>query len=435
MQRAITPIALVVVLAGLGGYIYYLNNREPAPSESLRQKAFTALEADAIQELRVVADGETTRLAKENGAWTIVEPLKAEADAQEADAIASSLASLDIEDVVDEKPADLKTFGLDPARIEVAFTPKGQAEQRILLGDKTATDDGVYAKLASSPRVFTIQSYLEGTFNKNTFALRDKALLKVDRQKVDGLEIKAGRTEIVLAKSGESWSLVKPFAARADYAAVEGAIERLASARMQSIAEDQNGTPARYGFDTPTATMTLKVGGESHTVTLGKIDNAVVFAKDSSRPLVYMVAPTLQSDVVKEVDEFRRKDLFDFRSFTATRVEFVRGDQTQAFERTKEKDGKDVWKGVGGKTLDSTQIETMLAQVSGLRAASFEAAPHPSLKTPALTVTATFDKGSETVTFGRTGTEVFAGRTGEPGSAKLDTAPFDEAIKALDSLK
>jgi len=338
--------------------------------------------------------------------------------------------------VVDEKPADLKPFGLEPARIDVAFKVKGQAaEQRILLGEKTPVGENLYAKLPGSPRVFLVQSYIEPAFNKTTFALRDKKVLKVDRQKVDGLELKAGPAEIVLAKSGESWTLVKPIAARADYAAVEGAIERLSSAQMQALAEDQNAPPSRYGLDAPSATLTIKTGSSRATLSLGKTENAVVFAKDSSRPLVFTVAPTLRMDVIKDVDEFRRKDLFDFRSFTATHVEFTRGAETQAFDRSKDKDGKDVWKAAGGKAIAADKIEALLAEVSGLRAVSFDPAPHASLKAPVLTVKAMFDKGSDTVTFGRAGADVYAGLAGEPGSAKLDVAQFDEAIKALDALK
>ena len=71
--------------------------------------------------------------------------------------------------VVDEKPADLKGFGLDPARIDVRFKVKGQnAERRVLLGDKTPTGGDLYAKLPDSPRVFLVASYLEPTFNKST---------------------------------------------------------------------------------------------------------------------------------------------------------------------------------------------------------------------------------------------------------------------------
>ena len=435
MGRFVSTGALVLVLAGLVGYIYYLD-RQPADADTAKEKPFAAVKADDIEEVQITAPDDATRVRKSGTAWSIVEPVQAEADASELSSITGSLASLEVGRVVDEKPADLKGFGLDPARIDVRFKVKGQAaEHRVLLGDKTATGGDLYAKLADSPRVFLVAAHLESSFNKSTFALRDKAILKVDRQKADGLELTAGATQLAFSKSGESWAIVKPIAARADYAAVEGAIERLSSAQMQGLAEDQNAPLTQYGLDAPTATMTIKTGSSSATLVLGKTENAVVFAKDASRPLLFTVAPTLRTDVVKDLGEFRRKDLFDFRSFTATRVEFTRGGATQAFDRSKDKDGKDVWKDAAGKTVDSTKIEDLLAKVSGLRASSFETAAHASLKSPVLTVTATFDKGKDVVTFGRAGMDVYASRPDEPGSAKLEAAPLDDALKALDALK
>jgi hypothetical protein len=435
MRRFVSTAALVLVLAGLIGYIYYLD-RDTSTTDSASEKPFATVKADEIEEVQITASDGTTRLKKSGTTWSIVEPVQADADAGELSSITNNLASLEVSRVVDEKPADLKGFGLEPARVDVRFKVKGQtAEHRVLLGDKTPTGGDLYAKLPDSPRVFLVGSHLESSFNKNTFALRDKAVLKVDRQKADGLELTAGSTQLAFAKSGENWSIVKPIAARADYAAVEAAIERLSSAQMQGLAEDQNAPPRQFGFDAPTATMTIKTGSSNATLTLGKTENAVVFAKDASRPLVFTVAPTLRTDVVKELGEFRRKDLFDFRSFTATRVEFTRGGATQAFDRSKDKDGKDVWKDAAGKTVDATKVEDLLAKVSGLRAASFESAAHASLKSPVLTITATFDKGKDAVTFGRAGMDVYASRSDEPGSAKLEAAPLDEALKALDALK
>ena len=435
MGRFVSTGALVLVLAGLGGYIYYLD-RAPAEPDSAKEKPFAAVKADDIEELQITAAGEATRLKKSGTTWSIVEPVQAEADGGEVSSLTGSLASLEVGRVVDEKPADLKAFGLEPARVDVRFKVKGQpAERQVLLGDKTATGGDLYAKLPESPRVFLVASFLESSFNKSTFALRDKAVLKVDRQKADGLELTAGSTQLTFAKSGENWSIVKPIAARADYAAVEGAIERLSSVQMQGLADDQNAPLKQFGLDAPTATLTIRTGSSSATLTLGKTENAVVFAKDASRPLIFTVAPTLRTDVVKDLAEFRRKDLFDFRSFTANRVEFTRGGATQAFERSKDKDGKDVWKDAAGKTMDATKVEDLLAKVSGLRASSFETAAHASLKAPVLTVTATFDKGKDAVTFGRAGTDVYASRPDEPGSAKLEAASLDEALKVLDALK
>lgn len=438
MRRLTSTAALVLVFAGLVGYIYFVDSKAPSSDAGdAKEKAFGTLAADTIEEVQITdATGAASSLRKADGAWKLVTPVEAAADEGELSSITGSLSTLEIQRVVDERPSDLKAFGLDPARVDVSFKVKGEAApRRVLFGDKTATGGDLYAKLPDSPRVFLVPSYLEATFNKSPFALRDKTVLKVDRQKADGLTLTSGATQLEFAKSGDAWSIVKPIKARADYGAVEGAIERLSSAQMQALAEDQNASPARYGLDRPSATMSIRTGSSSATLSLGKTENAVVFAKDASRSVIFTVAPTLRTDVFKEIGEFRRKDLFDARSFTATRVEFRRGTDTKVVEKSKDKDGKDVWKDATGKTLDAAAVEDLLTKVSGLRAQSYEASAHASLKSPALTVVATFDKGSDTVAFGRAGADVFASRPDEPGSARVDTQPFEEAVKALDALK
>jgi hypothetical protein len=77
-----------------------------------------------------------------------------------------------------------------------------------------------------------------------------------------------------------------------------------------------------------------------------------------------------------------------------------------------------------------------LSKVTGLRAASFDDKPNASLTMPALVVTLTYtDNKTETVTFGRSGSDVFASRSDEPGSAKVEGTGLDDALKALDAVK
>ena len=439
MGRLISTLAMVLVLAGLAGYIYFADGSGGSDPTTTKEKAFGTVAADDIEEVRIALNEEMpARVTKADGAWKLVEPSAADADAMELSSITGSLSTLDIERVVDEKAGDLAQYGLAPARIDVSFKVKGQ-EKRILLGDKTATGGDIYAKLPDSPRVFLVSSYVESTFKKDPFSLRDKTILKVDRTKVDGFTASDGKTTLEFAKNGSDWTIVKPVAARADFGAVEGAIERLATANMQGITADNATSLTQYGLDQPTATMTVKSGSSSATLTLGKTDNAVVFAKDASRPLVFTVAPTLRDDVMKPVADFRRKDVFDARSFTATRVEFTRGDGTQTFEKSKskDKDGKDVdvWKDSKGATVDTMKIEDLLNKVTGLRASSFEATAPAALKTPTVSIKASFDSKMEAVTIGRSGADTFAARTDEPGAARLDTMAVDEALKALDALK
>ncbi len=437
MSRIWSTGLMVLVLGGLVGYIYFVDSKQEPSDATNREKPFGTLQADDIEEVEVrSADGETTRLQKAEGNWQLVEPVKAAADTSEMTTIASSLASLEIQRVVDENPADLKQYGLEPARIEVAFRPKGEKElKRVQIGEKTPTGTDLYARLPDQKRVFLVSSFLDATFNKNTFALRDRRILVFDRNMVDALELTNGASKTQLVKSGAEWRLASPIAVRADFAAVEGSLERLSSTQMQSIVDPEGKDLAKYGLTKPTGTIVVKTGSSSATLTLGSTENALLHAKDSSRPVVFTIAPILREDVLRGISEFRRKDLFDGRAFTATRVEIKRGAETITLEKSKGKDNADVWKS-SGKDIDSAKADDLLTKLTALRAASFEDRPHASLKAPALVATVHFGENKqETVTIGRSGTDVFASRSDEPGTAKVDGIGLDDVMKAIDEVK
>ena len=436
MRGVWSTVGLIVVLAGLVGYIYFIDARRE-PGESDLEKAFASVAAEDIEEVRIKsADGETTRLTKVDGTWRIVEPVQADADESELSSITSSLASLDVQRVVDENATDVAQYGLDPARIEVSFRKKdSKEEQRVLVGEKTPTGGDLYARLPDSNRVFLVSSFVDSTFNKNTFALREKGVLKIDRDKVDAVEIVAGGRSVRLTKSGTEWRLAQPLNARADFAAVEGSLERLSSARMQGIVAADGGDLKRYRLEPPIASFTAVAGSSRATLLLGETENALIYAKDASRPMVFTVAPTLYTDLIRDVSEYRRKDLFDARAFTITRVEFQRGGEKIVVEKAKAGD-KDVWRNADGKDLDAAKVEDLLSKLTALRADSFETAAGPALKSPALAVTVRFDENrTEQVTLARSGNDVVASRPDEPGMAKLMAASLDEVMTALDGTK
>ena len=436
MRELRSTLILIVVLAGLVGYIYYRNNREAAPADA-KEKAFASVTAEDIEEIQIkLAGGETSRVQKMDGVWKVVAPEAADADQGELSSITSSLATLDVQSVVDENPADAKPYGLDPARIEVEFRGKGDKEpRRIQFGDKTPTGGDLYARIGGQNRVFLVSSFVDSTFNKNTFALRDKTIIKLDRDKVDRVEIVADTRSVTLAKSGTEWRIVAPIMARADFAAIEGALERLSSAQMQAIVPVSDADLKKRKLDPPVATFTAAAGSSRATLLFGATENAVIYAKDAARPMVFTVAPTLYTDVIRDLGEFRRKDLFDSRSFTATRVEFTRGTETVVLGKTKNKDGSETWKN-GDKQIDASKVEEFLAKVTGLRAESFETASSAALKNPALVVAIQFDdKKMEQVTFARSGSDIVASRSDEVGTAKVLTASFDEVFKGIDEMK
>jgi hypothetical protein len=185
----------------------------------------------------------------------------------------------------------------------------------------------------------------------------------------------------------------------------------------------------------PALTATVTTGSSQATLLIGRPEDGGRFAKDLSRSEIFAVDETLVTELSKEIGEFRRKDLFDGRSFTANRIEVLRGDETIALDKTTV-DSKETWKNAAGQDVDLAKAEDLMTMLSRLRATSFEAVAHPSLKMPVLTVTVRFDENkTETVTFGRAGMDAFASRADEPGAARIDATALDEAVKALDTVK
>jgi len=67
MRGLRSTLVLVVLLAGLVGYIYYLNGREPTSTDT-KEKAFAAVKGEDVEDIRIkAADGQTTRVQKADG--------------------------------------------------------------------------------------------------------------------------------------------------------------------------------------------------------------------------------------------------------------------------------------------------------------------------------------------------------------------------------
>ena len=430
-------LVLLVVAAGLGGFLYYDSKREPANPSKL-EKVFTGVEADKIEQVTITsASGEKTTVQKQGTAWQLTAPAAVAADEAELSGIASNLASLEAQRVVDDQATDFKQYGLEPARINVTFKAAGK-ELALLLGDKTPTGGDMYARTPGAPRVFLVSSFLETTFNKSTFDLRDKTVLKIDRDKVDRIEVQAADRTMTFVKQGADWRVTAPIDARADFGAVEGIVGRLNTAPMKSI-EAASVTDAKelekYGLDKPAATIRVVSGSAQAGLAIGKsAAEGTVYARDLSRPMVFTIESSLADELKKPADEFRIKDLFDSRSFNTTRVEVTRQGQTLAFEKE-----KDTWKQVtpAAKAADAAKVEALLTALSNTRAAGFETKiAATGLETPELVATIKFDEGKqEKVTFAKKGTDGFARREGDTAAAKIDLPTLDNIVKAFDALK
>jgi hypothetical protein len=446
MRGLRSTIALLAVLLGLGAYIYFVASKDDLTTTGDdREEVFASLESGDIQALKVKGENTetTTALMKEGDAWQIREPVNAPAAVAEVSSLTSALADLEIVRVIEEKPADLSPYGLAAPRFEVEFTSaEGKPSGRLSVGSKTPTGGDLYAQRNGEPRVFLIPAYQETSLNKSTLDLRDKTLLRVERDKIDAIELQTGAQPVLIAKQGTDWRITKPVNARADAGTIDSLINRVETAQFKSVAANM-ATAAdlkKFGFDRPTASVAVSAGSSRATLLIGGKAGEDFYARDAARPEVFTVEASLADELKRGVNDYRRKDVFDFRAFTATRAEMTRGGQTLVLERVKgQGESPDTWRRISPNPgdPDREKVETLLTGLADIRATDFaETTARTGLDQPAMTVAVKFDEGKkeERVSFGQSGGNVFASISGETGAARIDAQKFNDAVKAFDEL-
>ena len=433
MGRTGSTLILLVVALGLGGYLYFVESERPVADENAKAKVFT-YDAAKINQVQIKSSsGEVTALRKgANDTWTIVQPVEAPADRNSVSEVVTNLSNLEETRVVDENAADLKAYGLAEPRIDVTFHVDGEKEpKRILLGEKTPANSGTYAKLPTGNRVFLVATALETAADKPTFDFRDKAALSFDQAKVTSLELASAAQTIRLEKTGEDWKLVKPVQAPADFVSVSGLLGQLQSAQMTGLKErpEELKDLKQYGLDKPAVVATIGTGTSATKFELGKeADAGSVWGRDPSKAAVFSINNGVAMELRKTVNDFRRKEVFDFRPFNTTRFEITRGKDTRAFERVKGtgENAVDTWKQVApaAKTVDSSNLEGALLDLSNLRAEGFvpTAGAATGHNNPAAVIVAKFDDGKkeERIVIGTVGSGVFATRADQPGALKIE---------------
>jgi hypothetical protein len=459
-------IVLVVLAAALGAYIYFVENkRDLSDPTTKKDKVFAGLESGKIEEIEVKASsGDTTRAKKDGEKWQIVAPETVEADSNEISTLTSTLASLDIQRVVDENPASVKDFGLEPPRFTVAFRQSGEtAMKKIEIGAKSPTGGDLYARIEGQPRLLLLSSFVEDSLNRTTFNLQDKTVLSFDRTGADTVKTEVtGDPALSFARKNDQWRFTAPIDARADFSAVDALVQQVYSAKMKSVVSKTEPSAAdlkKFGLDKPQAVVTVGTGSSRAQLAIGgKLDDTSLYARDLARPTVFTVEPSLLDGLKKKADDLRVKDAFEFRTFTARSVDLTLDGKAFTYAKVKpaaekkdeKKDDKaatpatpppppaEIWKVMkpAEKDVDQTKFTDLLTDLSNLKAEKF--ADKPITGGQELVVVARFgDEGNtkdERVTLRKSGDVAHAIRAGEPGAAVIPTADFDKIVKQLKEL-
>ncbi|MBT3199462.1 MAG: DUF4340 domain-containing protein [Phycisphaerales bacterium] len=270
------------------------------PMGFYRDRRMLTIGADAITSIRI-AGAETYRLYRDaNDKWIVGSGQDAKkdypADLTEIKTFLAGFAKIDAQQFVDDAPSDFATYGLTAGSELLSITlayinqDSGKPVSRtISLGLKTGSggQNEVYAKLSTSPTVFTLPAELAEKFQPGILKLRDKKILQITEETTSRIELAIDSKSITLAKTGDQWDIIfsPTKSSPANQQRIQLLLNRLAGLKAMGF-RSENASAAEFGFEKPRGVIRLFQGERARPVTLtigsDSPAEAVAFVKSSA---------------------------------------------------------------------------------------------------------------------------------------------------------
>lgn len=348
-MRFRNTLLLLVVLIGLGAYVYYVERPE-AVKEATKEK-LVDFQPDEVTEVVLTYPDHEVTLSKVDGAWRITKPIEAEADDVAVKGIVTTLSTAEVKKGLEGEVKDLGAYGLEKPNTVVAMKAGGKALPVVKIGEAAPIGGSAYAMRGDDKKVLLTTSVVRSGVEKTLKDLRNKTILKFSDDGVRRIEVKGEGKELVLEKNGAAWKIVSPAAHDADVATVRSYLSTLRALRATDF-PDEKADPSTYGLVEPhlSVILTLGEGGAQQTQTLlvgGANEKKEVFVKTASSPVVYTVGDWVSRDLDKPAEDFRDKTVLAFDKDKAKSLEVTRQDGS-SYMLGRGDDGK--WKVEKGET-------------------------------------------------------------------------------------
>jgi hypothetical protein len=293
-------ILAALALALLGGLLYWSNRREAAKAAAggtPDAPRIINLNSDDVTRIDIQHNqSEKIGLVKlDSGNWQVAETPVLPGEEGTISSLLSTLAKLDSERIVEDKPGDLAPYGLAKPAIEAEITTKDGKTNKLMLGDNTPTGSATFAMVANDPRLFTVSSYVKTQLDKSAPDFADKKLFSFGFDFPKKVDMRIGGKSYAITYDGSDWKLG---GTKMDATSMQSVIARI---------RDLEGTRfTATGFGKPVIEFTVLAsdGKSTEHVELSKSGNEYIGRHDG-RPALYVVSDDLIQDLQKYVNQMK----------------------------------------------------------------------------------------------------------------------------------
>jgi hypothetical protein len=232
--------------------------------------------------------------AKMDETWKMIDPVQVDADSAELTAFVKELSRLRADELVAERSADLKLYGLDRPRLRWQVSAAGKGALDLLIGvyEKAAPPQKprCFARLANSDMVFLLSADLTA---KALGEYRHRAVWSsLDAAQVEKLTYNVAGNTFVLEKMDNKWQLAgKPgLAVKEDL--VRDILDTLGKLKAERYVLDKGADLKLFGLQPPAIILEAQLPTDKRTLHIGRLegDSRRYYANLPGSDAVFVIA-------------------------------------------------------------------------------------------------------------------------------------------------
>jgi hypothetical protein len=302
MSQSTKLFAGVVILAGLGGAIYYAQNKDKQIGTSHTTSAdLPEIKApDDIDKVSIVngEKGEVV-LEKKGDKWAVVKPVQAPANQSNVDQLVKNLKDLKAKEVISAQPSEdsKKDYDFIPAKAVHVVAYKG-SDKKVDLTFGSSGQRGQMAMVEGKPGIYAVTGYSSYLYTREVKGFRETEIFKFDDQNANGLTIETKDAHLSFTKEGDKWTGSNKGKAieRFDEEKVKDAVRAFKALTADDFGDGK--TAAETGVDEPLSKVTiqLKDNAGKFVLKVGKVSTGSNhWAQKADSEVIYSI-PSYNSE-------------------------------------------------------------------------------------------------------------------------------------------
>jgi hypothetical protein len=253
---------------------------------------------------------------REDRTWKMTSPVTVEAEQADLEAFVKALEHLRADQLVADKPADLKAFGLDKPTVRWHLLAGGKEVLSLLVGDHEKVDGAgkekegprLYAKLAAGDLVFLLDPKLS---EQVVGEYRSRSVWgPLDAVQVDTVRYGYAKNPFTLEKRGDVWQVPGKPDVKIIGETVSETLDALARLKPERYVADKDPDLKLYGLEPPELVLEIQTPAGRRALHVGRTEGGSkrYYAKtwEGNHNAVFVLSEADSALIIRDVDAFTK---------------------------------------------------------------------------------------------------------------------------------